>query len=105
MTTALLLRRAILLLDLGYGVGELVQVCPKCIQEPQDGVPANAAPTSLDLGDIGRVNVEPDRQLVLRQAGAITQDLERSAEHDLILRRVTHLSTFSQVGLSSRDQN
>jgi hypothetical protein len=101
VTTLLSLQRALLLLNLSYRVGELVQVSAERVEETQNRVPTNAATTSLDLGDVGRMNVEPDGNALLRQASAITQDLERSTEQNLILSRITHLSTFGQVELSS----
>jgi len=101
VTTPLSLRRALLLLNLSYRVGELVQVGAERVEETQDRVPTNAAAASLDLGDVGRMNIEPDGQAVLCQASAITQGLERSTEQNLILSGITHLSTFGQVELSS----
>jgi hypothetical protein len=90
--------------DLRYRVGELVQARFGGIEEAHDRVPANAATPTLDLRNVGRVNVEAGSQLVLRQLRALAQDLERLAEHSLVIGRVSQLSTFSHVGLSSGDQ-
>jgi hypothetical protein len=99
------LRRRVLLLYLGYRVGELVQIGAEGIEEAQDGVPSDAPPTALDLGDVGRMDAEPNGHLLLRHVSLIAQRLERPAEHDLILSSVTHLSGFSQVVVSSRSPN
>jgi hypothetical protein len=98
---SLLPRCPLLLFNLNYRLGELVQACSESVEEPQDRVPANAAPASLDLGDVGRMDVEPGSQVLLGQPGVVTHGLERSTEQKLVLDSVTHLSTFSQVGLSS----
>ncbi len=98
---SLLPRCPLLLFNVSYRLGELVQACSESVEEPQDRVPANAASASLDLGDVGRTDVEPGSQVLLGQPGVITHGLEHSTEQKLVLDRVTHLSTFSHVGLPS----
>jgi ABC-type transporter Mla MlaB component len=94
------LRRPSALFDLLYCIGELTQSRADGIEKAHDRVPANATTTTLDLRDIGRVDVETTGQLVLRQLRALAQHLERLAEHPLVVSRVSQLSTFSHVGLS-----
>lgn len=92
------------LFDLRYRVGELVQTRFRGIEEAHDRVPANTATPTLDLRNVGRVNVEASSQLVLCQLRALAQDLERLTEHSLVIGRVSQLSTFSHVGLSFGNQ-
>jgi hypothetical protein len=99
------LRRRVLLLYLGYRVGELVQIGAEGVEEAQDGVPADPPSATLDLRDVGRMDAEPDGHLLLSYTGLIAQRLERPAEHNLISSSVTHLSGFSQVAISSGSPN
>lgn len=73
MTTALLLRRAILLLDLGYRVGELVQVGAERTQEVQERVPADTSVAVLDLRDVRGADLDTACELLLRKPSPITQ--------------------------------
>ncbi len=98
-------RRLVVLLDLGYRVGERVQVGAERVEKAQDGVPSNAPATALDLGHVGRMDAEPDGHLLLSHASLIAQRLERSPEHNLILSGITHLSSISQVAISSGSPN
>lgn len=97
--------RRVLLLHLGHRVGELVQVGAESVEEAQDCVPSDTAPTALNLGDVGRMDAESDGHLLLSHASLIAQRLERTAEYDLILSGITHLSGFSQVAISSGSPN
>jgi hypothetical protein len=94
---------AVLLFHCGNRICELTEVRLGRIEESHDRVPANTAPATLDLRDIGRMDAEPDRHLVLRQLRRIAQRLERSTKHDLISGSVTHLSSFSHDELSSEN--
>lgn len=98
-------RRLVVLLDLGYRVGERVQVGAERVEKAQDGVPSNAPATALDLGHVGRMDAEPDGHLLLSHASLIAQRLKRTAEYDLILSGITHLSGFSQVAIPSGSPN
>ncbi len=71
--TPLSLRRAIECLDLGYGVGELVQVDAERAQEVQERVPANASMAVLDLRDIRGADLDTACELLLRKPCPITQ--------------------------------
>jgi hypothetical protein len=72
--------RRTLLFDVGYRIGESAQVGVKRVQKAQEGVPADAAMSVLDLGDVGRTDIDADRQLLLRESGSRAQRPQRSTE-------------------------
>jgi hypothetical protein len=73
VTMALLIRRAILLLDLGYRVGELVKVGAEGAQEVQERVPADASVAVLHLRDVRGADLGTACELLLRKPCPITQ--------------------------------
>jgi hypothetical protein len=106
------LRRVVLLLGLGYRVGELVQVGIERSKEPLDREPLDATAPSLDAGDVGRVHLKTCRKLLLRDPGLVPQDTERTAEHDQVNVSgvvahavVGRFGIPGQVAVSSRNQN
>jgi hypothetical protein len=71
-------------LDLGYCVGELVQIGAERTKEPQDREPLDSSPSSLDAGYIGRVHLEARCKLLLRYPSSIPQRSESAAKGDQI---------------------
>ena len=61
-------------------VGELVQVGVESAQESLDGEPLDAASSSLDAGDVGRVHFEAGGKLLLRDPRLVAQRAQRTAE-------------------------
>jgi hypothetical protein len=76
-----------LLLDRG---GELLQVRAEGIEEAHDRVPPDPTPSALDLRDVGGVDAEASRELVLGHVSLHPQRLERVPEYGLILASITH---------------
>lgn len=72
------LRRALLGVE---SVGEAVQVSVERSQEALDGEPLDAAPSSLDAGDVGRIHLQTARKLLLGDSCLVAQRPQRSAEH------------------------
>jgi hypothetical protein len=62
------------------GVGKLVQVRAECVQEPLNGEPLDASPSSLDAGDVSRVHVKPGGKLLLGEPGVVPQDPQGATE-------------------------
>ena len=75
-------------------VGELLDGGVKPCEEPQDGVPAHAAPPTLDLGDVGRVDAEAAGELLLGDPGLRAQCGERTAELALALGLIDGVGGF-----------
>ncbi len=75
---------AIPFLDLGYCVGELVQIGAKRAKEPLDREPLDSSPSSLDAGYIGRVHLDARGKLLLRYPSSIAQRSESAAKSDQI---------------------
>ncbi len=71
-------------LDLGYRVGELVQIGAERAKKALDREPLDASSSSLDARYIGRVHLEARCKLLLRYLGLIPQRSERAAEDDQI---------------------
>jgi hypothetical protein len=84
VTTPLLVRRAILLFDFGYGIGKLVQVGAERGQEAQESVPADAAVAMLDLRDERGANLDSVRELHLRQRRPVAQCAQRATEGHVV---------------------
>jgi hypothetical protein len=84
VTTPLLLRRAILLLDLGHRVRELVEVSAEGSEESHNRAPTDVALPDLKAGDIGVARLGSGSQVRLRESSAGTQVSESAAEDDLI---------------------
>jgi hypothetical protein len=75
---------AIPFLDLGYCVGELVQIGAERSKEPLDREPLDSSPSSLDAGDVGRVHLEARCKLLLRYPSSIPQRSESAAKDDQV---------------------
>jgi hypothetical protein len=78
------LRVQLLLLDLGYCVGELVQVGVERTEKTLDCEPLNAAASSLDARDVGRVNRKSGGKLLLSDPGAVAQGAQCAPEDDQV---------------------
>jgi hypothetical protein len=85
VTTALVLRSAIPLLDLGYCVGELVKVGVERAQDTQERVPTHAPVAVLDLRDVGGFHADRGRDLLLQEPGLVAQGAQRVPERYVVL--------------------
>jgi hypothetical protein len=72
---------ATLAFDLG---GEVAEAGVEGAEEADHRVPANTAPTSLDLRDVGRVDREEVGQRLLREVAVLAEFAKRAAEHELL---------------------
>ncbi len=61
------------LLDLGYRVGELVQVGAEGVQESDDRAPARVAPPTLDVGHVRLARRYACSEHLLSDAGAFSE--------------------------------
>lgn len=77
---ALLLRGAVLLLDLGYGVGELVKIGADRVKEPEHRRPSEVALSTLDAREVRAIEAGGDRHVGLRESGTGAQLAESLAE-------------------------
>lgn len=110
MTEASALRCRVLLLDLSYRVGELVQVGVEGGEEALNGAPLDAPAPSLDAGDVRRVHPNKGGKLLLFKAGPVAQGPEGATENDQIcvLGALAHdrqLGIPGQVTLRCATQN
>lgn len=80
MTMALLLRRAVLLLDLSYRVGELVQIGADRIEESEHRGPSEVALSTLDAREVRAIEAGGNRHVGLRESGTGAQLAESLAE-------------------------